>query len=327
MHAAPATRYEGVFLRAWDCRSCAGDAQATWAAVQQQRRHLRLDATHGWLGRIEPSGTLVELAVAAARRPAAVLVGGRPPAFACSASKGDIAALETALDHGQAVPWSHIAPDTPTMAVARALGIRHLLPVPIVAACSTGLATLLAGADLVAAGYCDEGLVAVADRSCTPLILAGFEALGVACGQRDPAISGHGFAIAEGAAAIALGRQGPWRLVAGVRLGEASHETRCGDPGVLAAACAALWAALPEPDMIVVHGTGTPAGDVFEASALAAGPWSTAPQIRCKPWIGHALGASGLIELTAALQAPARRLWKLGLGFGGHVVAVAVEHV
>lgn len=325
MHAAPATRYEGVFLRAWDCSSCAGDAAATWAAVHRQRRQLQLDPRHGWIGRVQPAGSLLDLAIAAARVPAVALIGERPPAFACAASKGDIAALEAGLDQRRAVPWSAIAPDTPTMALARALGVRHVVPVPVVAACSTGLATLLAGADLVAAGQCAEGLIATADRSCTPLILAGFRALGVTCGIRDPAVSGHGFAVSEGAAAVTLGPQGPWRLVAGVRLGEANHETRCGDPGVLVAACAALWAIAPAPDMIVVHGTGTPAGDAFEASALTAGPWRSAPQVRCKPWIGHALGASGLVELAAALEARVARLWKLSLGFGGHVVAVAVD--
>jgi len=325
MRPAPATLYDSVFLRAWDCRSVAGNAAETWQAVRDGISHVRCDPEWGWLGRAEPGMDLIALAAAAAQAPARALRGDRPPAFACAASKGDIAALAERLRHRIPTPWPAVAPDAPTMALARQLGIRQILPVPVVAACSTGLATLLAGADAIATGQCDEGLLAASDASATPLVLAGFAAMGALCGQRVPGQGSPGFALAEGAAAIALGRTGTWRLLAGVRLGEAAHETRCGDPAVLTAACAALWDACPQPEMIVVHGTGTVAGDAFEAAALAAGPWREIPQIRCKPWIGHCLGASGLVELSAALESPVQRLWKLSLGFGGHLVAVALE--
>jgi 3-oxoacyl-(acyl-carrier-protein) synthase len=43
-----------------------------------------------------------------------------------------------------------------------------------------------------------------------------------------------------------------------------------------------------------------------------------------KPVIGHCLGASGAVELAVALEAPVKRLWKVSLGFGGHLAAVAV---
>ncbi len=303
----------------------AGNAAETWQAVRNGISHLRCDPEWGWLGRAAPGLDLIGLATAAAQVPARALRGDRPPAFACAASKGDIAELTQRLRDSHPAPWTAIAPDTPTMALARQLGLRHILPVPVVAACSTGLATLLAGADALALGQCDEGLLAASDASATPLVLAGFAAMGALCGQRVPGQGSPGFALAEGAAAITLSRTGTWRLLAGVRLGEAAHETHCGDPATLTAACAALWDACPHPDMIVVHGTGTVAGDAFEAAALAAGPWRHIPQIRCKPWIGHCLGASGLVELSAALEAPVQRLWKLSLGFGGHLVAVALQ--
>jgi 3-oxoacyl-[acyl-carrier-protein] synthase I len=249
----------------------------------------------------------------------------RPPAFACAASKGDFAALEAALNQGMPPPLHRTNPDAPTMALARHFGLRHLQPVPTVAACSTGLATLLAGADRIEHGFTDDALVGAVDRSCSPLALAGFHAMHVLCGPRDPSVSGNGFAPAEGAGFVTLARQGSWQLLAGVRLGEAHHETRCDDATVLAAACAALWEAGPAPNLIVVHGTGTSAGDAFEAQALNAGPWRVCPRVTCKPFIGHALGASSVVELAAALEAPVRCLWKLGMGFGGHVTAVALQ--
>ncbi|HEX3135151.1 MAG TPA: hypothetical protein VHX44_16420, partial [Planctomycetota bacterium] len=134
-----------------------------------------------------------------------------------------------------------------------------------------------------------------------------------------------GFAPAEGAGIVALGRDGPWRLVASVRLGDARHETEFRDPATLRHALDALWQVAPTPDLIVTHGTGTARGDAYERAGLDAGRWRDVPRLHCKPTIGHCLGASAAVELAIGLEAPVRRLWKLGLGFGGHLAAVAVE--
>jgi 3-oxoacyl-(acyl-carrier-protein) synthase len=209
------------------------------------------------------------------------------------------------------------------MTLARRLGIRQLLPVPIAAACSTGLYALLAAADLLEAETTTHGLAGASDACLTPLMLAGFAAMGVLCGEHAPG-QGHGFAPAEGAGFAALSNLGPWRLLAGVRLGDASHETQFRDPQTLESCLAALWQVLPNPQLIVVHGTGTAIGDTYEQRGLAAGPWSAAARLHCKPVIGHCLGASGLTELVLALEAPVERLWKISLGFGGHLAAVAV---
>lgn len=319
MRVAPWSRYDGVHVRAWSCVSAAGDAAATWAAVRDGVGHL-VDGPEGPWGRCRPSGGLLDLAEAAATPLVAALDGDEAwPAFAAAASKGDISRLEG--EGGPAV--TRTWPDACTPDLARRLGVSRYLPAAAVAACSTGLATVLAGADAMAAGITRCALVGAVDRSCSPLILAGFRALGVL--SPDPRRPGSGFAPAEGAGFLVLGHDGPWRLVAGVRLGEAAHETACGDAEVLAAGCAALWEALPDPDLIVVHGTNTASGEACESRALAAGPWATAPRLACKPHIGHCLGASSAVELAAALEAPVRRLWKLGLGFGGHVVLVALE--
>ena len=86
-----------------------------------------------------------------------------------------------------------------------------------------------------------------------------------------------------------------------------------------------LWEAAPAPDLIIAHATGTAAGDAYELRGLDAGPWRRCERVTMKPLIGHTLGASGAVELAIALEAPVNRLWKLSLGFGGHLAAVAVE--
>ena len=314
----PATRYTRVAIQAWSALSAAGDASATWQQVEARRSALSLDAQWGWVGRC--NGDQQALGLHTAREvtlPRGLLAVG------IGTSKGALAQHAA----GSGPPWSAAHPGALSSCIASDLGLGLHLPCACAAACSTGLACLLAGADLVERGQADGALVGASEASLTPLVLAGFRNAGVLCGATPPQAFGQatGFAPAEGAAVFALGHDGPWRLVAGVRLGDAGHETQFTDARTLATALTALWSALPEPDLIACHATGTAAGDAYELAGLETGPWSRTPRWCAKPWIGHALGASGAVELAAVLHAPIRRLWKLSLGFGGHLVAVAVE--
>jgi hypothetical protein len=331
-----ATSYTRVAIPAWDCVSAAGDAAATLAAMQGRQRHLIDDPTWGWLGRIRlPSAVCrlpspdpaFPLALAVARRPWAALADLTSPlAVGLGSSKGDPTHLPLA---GQ--DWIDSWPGALSLRLAAALGIRQSIPCATAAACSTGLTSLLAAADWIEHDIAAGALVGAAESSLTPLILAGFANAGALCGHTPPQAfaATTGFAPAEGAGAFALRRADPaaagWRLIAGVRLGDAGHATQFTDPATLRTALAALWDLCPQPDAIICHATGTAVGDPYEAAALNAGPWRDLPRWCWKPWIGHALGASGALELAAALEAPAGRLWKLSLGFGGHLAAVAVE--
>lgn len=317
-----ASLYHRVAITAWHALSPAGDAAATWAAVGRQR-HLVCDAEWGWQGRC--GGDQDGLGEHVARALADRLPDGRL-AIGMGASKGTLAWLP---DRSGATLIGAL-PGALTARVARAIGRGPYLPCPAIAACSTGLACLLAGADAIERDLADTALVGAAEASLTPLVLAGFRNAGVLCGDRVPQAFAvpTGFAPAEGAAAFVLRRSdAPWRLVAGVRLGDAGHETQFTDPATLHTALQALWDALPRPDLIACHATGTAAGDAYELAGLDNGPWRDTPRWLAKPWLGHALGASGAIELAACLEAPptCRRLWKLSLGFGGHLAAVAIE--
>jgi hypothetical protein len=327
MRAAPAVIYQRVRVSAWQCVTPAGDAAASWRACRDGLGALRRLPGIGWcgpIGALPGAFTLDELAWRAAAGPwSAIAALDGLPVVACAASKGDQQAVSRFLA-GRSDGCQQAGPEAATMALARRLGIRQLIPVPVAAACSTGIYALLEAADLLEASSAGHALVGASDACLTPLMLAGFAALGVLCGDAEPG-TGHGFAAAEGAGFAALSDAGPWRLVAGVRLGDASHETRFTDPRTLQCCLAALWDALPDPDLIVVHGTGTAAGDAYEQAGLDAGPWRMAERLRCKPVIGHSLGASGMTELALALEAPVQRIWKLSLGFGGHLAAVALS--
>ncbi|MBA2480797.1 MAG: hypothetical protein H0V44_09050 [Planctomycetes bacterium] len=333
MSALPLTTYRRVAISAWDCLSPAGDARASWRAVTTGVRAIGREPGIGWCGRIPAALGGEDLITAAMRavehpwRSIAELPG--PTACSISTSKGDMHALADACAGEPRRLMAAFAGGL-SLRVAGRLGVVDGIPCPVAAACSTGLYAVLAAADLIERGACARGIAGAADRSLTPLILAGFAALGVTCADLAPVAfpgcndDATGFALAEGAGFVALADDGPWRLVAGVRSADAGHETHFVDPRTLSTCLEALWSACPDPDLIVTHGTGTRIGDAYERRGLDDGPWARAPRLHCKPSIGHCLGASGAVELAIALSGDARRIWKLSLGFGGHLAAIAI---
>ncbi len=328
--AAGLRRYERVALVAWDCLTAAGDASAAWSACVAAADVLQFDHDLGWHGRVPlpmGPGRMLRLAISAGRRPWQAIAGlAGDLALGLSTSKGDPEQWERVL-HGEPHLLVSALPGQLTPQFAQALGCGPYQPAMVAAACSTGLYALLECADRIEDGRCARALAGAADLSLTPLLTAGFQALGVLCGDRRPQAFGipTGFAPAEGAGIIALAHEGPWRLVASVRLGDARHETEFRDPATLQQALSGLWQASAPPELIITHGTGTANGDAYERLGLDAGPWAPVQRMHCKPVLGHCLGASAAVELAAGLQAPVKRLWKLGLGFGGHLAAVALE--
>ena len=312
-----ATVYRDLGIAAWDCRIAGMSAAAAWCALRSGARLLPRSA--------DTQSGLAPLLRAATATPWAV-ISDLPGAIAwgLATSKGD--------------PWAFNAHSAATAGpghlgaqMAREFAIGVHVPCAVAAACSTGLYTLLAGADRIAEGTCTRALVGAADGALPGWLHAGFARMGVLCPSGDPragdeAPAEPGFVPAPGAGVVALvAGAAPWRLVAGVRLGDAGHETHFTDPSTLTTALSSLWEVSPHPDVIVTHTTGTLAGDAYELAGLADGPWRHSPWLMLKPLIGHTLGASGTVELALALESPARRLWKLSLGFGGHLAAVAIE--
>lgn len=328
----PVTTYRRVALTGWDCHLAVGDAAAAWQAVAAGRSSLVREGS-GWGAPLAgPAVDWLEDATrAAARRPwASIADRSGPIAWSVCTSKGDPMGLDPNRKRPDLLVRSF--PGALGGHLARHLGLGIHLPLPVVAACSTGPYAVLAVADAIEQGRATRGLAGAADGALPPWLRAGFANLGVLAGAMEPATTvaggatSTGFAPVPGAGLIALAdTPGPWRLVAGVRLGDAGHETHFTDPRTLTAALEALWSVLPDPAMIVVHGTGTVAGDRYEKEGLDRGPWNQIPRIACKPLWGHALGASGAVELAASLEAPVDRLWKLSLGFGGHLAALALE--
>lgn len=328
-HGPRARLYNAIHITAWACACAAGDVHAAWQACAAGRSACRpVDGV--WLapiGSTPHTGDPVAL-LAPLSRP---LVADWPlttlPGLAVSASKGDVSAWLAALA-GAPAELLRAVPGSVGPRLAAQLGWQTFIGTAPVAACSSGLYALLGLADLLEEGACEQGLAASIDTALHPFLCGAYRNMGVLARRQPTAFAqpSTGFAVGEGAAALTLAHHGgPWRLRAGVRLGDASHPTRCEDPQTLRACLEALWDAAPAPDLIVAHATGTRSGDAYEQAGLDQGPWARVPRLLCKPIIGHCLGASGLVELAIACEAPVQVLWKLSLGFGGHIAGIAIE--
>ncbi|MBA3708712.1 MAG: hypothetical protein H0W83_07840, partial [Planctomycetes bacterium] len=99
MPALPVTRFARVAIAGWDCITAAGDARASWDAVDRGQTALRHEVGIGWCGRLPadvPSGlaAAAERALTVPLRSIAGLDG--PTAWSISTSKGDPLALDEA---------------------------------------------------------------------------------------------------------------------------------------------------------------------------------------------------------------------------------------
>ena len=216
-------------------------------------------------------------------------------------------------------------------AAARAVASEWNLRGPalcLVAACATGLVSLIRGADLIRSGECDVVLAGSSDASLVPIVLGSFQRLGVmARGFEEPATACRpfdaersGFVIGEGAAvlvledrehAVARGANILAEFVAAGLASDPNGLTQIDPDGTSLA-----WlirdvlrrenVSPDEIDAINLHGTATRANDIAETRAVRAAFGSAADRLACssqKGAIGHLLGAAGSVESAFAVLA------------------------
>jgi 3-oxoacyl-[acyl-carrier-protein] synthase-1 len=81
----------------------------------------------------------------------------------------------------------------------------------------------------------------------------------------------------------------------------------------------------PEIDYMSMHGTATPYNDEMESKAIALADLQAVPLNSLKGYIGHTLGAAGLIESIVAIQSLKNNLLYRSLGFEELGVSVAIN--
>ena len=191
----------------------------------------------------------------------------------------------------------------PATAISIELGIRG--PNHVVASgCSAGLDALGLAKILLDAGHAQRALVVAVDLPLVPLLLDNYAdsgLLGTSTRLNPYSPATDGFIPAEGAAAIALSITEKGKPV----IAHFSNNSDGADPvgvpkngGLTSSLLDKAIAACGEPAAICPHATGTKVQAAAERAFLSG----RATLHLLKPFIGHAVGASGLLESVILLR-------------------------
>ncbi|APZ91120.1 beta-ketoacyl-[acyl-carrier-protein] synthase family protein [Fuerstiella marisgermanici] len=213
--------------------------------------------------------------------------------------------------------------DGPLRAAVAVLGGVSETATPI-AACATGLVSVIQAAALIRSGQCDVCVAGSADASLRASVLASFHRLGVTSKNSDPATACRpfdadrdGFVIGEGGAVFVLesaahaearGAKAYGKLLAGNWMTDPTGVTQVDTSGAVVADVVkplveASNIANAEPGFYCLHGTGTVSNDLAEANGLFTAVGRKVPAYGIKGAIGHLLGAAGSVEFATMLLA------------------------
>lgn len=198
-------------------------------------------------------------------------------------------------------------------------------------ACASSTAAVGHAMDLIRDDRADLVIVVGAD-AVSHGIMAGFNSLGALSETRTaPFSEPPGITLGEGAGVLVVesgamaARRGATAIaeVSGYALsGDAYHATSPDREGrgIEAAVRMALADAGLEPrdiDFVSAHGTGTEANDAAESLAMARLFARDVPVSSSKSFLGHTLGASGIIEMIATLAVAGDGLVPPTVNFSG----------
>jgi 3-oxoacyl-[acyl-carrier-protein] synthase I len=182
-------------------------------------------------------------------------------------------------------------------------------PLVVSNACTSGSVATIVAARLIASGQYDHAIVTGGDI-ISEFVISGFQSFQAlspdACRPFDA--DRNGLSLGEGCGTLVLTSErslaGPGRPVVfmgGATSNDANHisgPSRDGEGLYLSVAAAMKEAGITagELDFISAHGTATPYNDEMESLALAWAGLQDTPVNSFKGYIGHTLGAAGIIE-------------------------------
>jgi 3-oxoacyl-[acyl-carrier-protein] synthase-1 len=201
------------------------------------------------------------------------------------------------------------APHSLCDCLQRALMLEGLC-VTIATACSSSAKVFAHAERLIRLGLADAAVVGGADSLCGS-VLFGFNSLGLLspepCRPFDPARRGISLGEAAGFALLERDGTGPWLL----GYGESSDAHHMSSPhpdgrGARLAINEALASAgldAADIDYINLHGTASRKNDEIEGRVVAELFPGRTLASSTKGWMGHALGAAGIVEAVITLLA------------------------
>ncbi|MDO4757073.1 MAG: beta-ketoacyl synthase N-terminal-like domain-containing protein [Parabacteroides sp.] len=190
----------------------------------------------------------------------------------------------------------------------------HSTPIIISNACISGVSAFVVANWLLSSGKCKKVIVAGCDVLCE-FITSGFASFkSISAAPCRPYDAGRdGLTLGEGAGAILLTADHTMadkaciRLVGGAISNDANHisgPSRTGDGLFYAIRKAMDQAGVKSEDIgfINAHGTATRYNDEMESKAIAWAKLEDKPLNSLKGYIGHTLGASGVIETIVCIE-------------------------
>ncbi len=226
-----------------------------------------------------------------------------------SSTKGNIELLS-----GAGITEERIFLSDMAQRVAVRCGFKNM-PLVISNACISGVSAIIVAARLI-----DEGIyrnvVVVGGDTMTRFVVTGFQGFKSVSGQvcRPYDEARDGLTLGEACAAVLLTSEieraeKPYIEVAGGAISnDANHisaPSRTGD-----GLCFAIEGAMKEAEVFADevgfvngHGTGTPYNDEMESKAFALAGLDGVPVNGFKPYFGHTLGASGVVESIVSAHA------------------------
>lgn len=224
--------------------------------------------------------------------------------FILSTTKGNIELLGEASD--EKIGLMHSA-----LAIAKALGI-SARPVVISHACVSGVVALQYAQALLQSGRYKNAVVTGCDRF-SKFVLSGFQSFhAVADGPCKPFDAARsGINLGEAAATVILstdpGDNPLAQLISGATSNDANHisgPSRTGEELGLAIRKALSLADLQPSDinMISAHGTATLYNDEMESKAFDMLGMNHVPLHSLKGFVGHTLGAAGVVESVLIIE-------------------------
>ncbi len=259
---------------------------------------------------------LVWRSVSAARQNAAEEFRDCP--WILSTTKGNIAEWKPGQE--ETIRISHTAAK-----LARLLGMRRP-PWVVSQACVSGLVALILAQRRISTGQEDRVLVTGADL-ISDFVLRGFQSFHALSAQpcRPFDQDRDGISLGEGVATLLLTAEKPRHapsilLAAGSTTNDANHlsgPSRTGEELALAMERALDQAGVrpSEIHLVSAHGTGTVYNDEMEAKALGKMNLVDTPVHSLKGWIGHSLGAAGVLESALVMEAMEEGLVIPSLGY------------
>lgn len=238
-------------------------------------------------------------------------------AFILSTTKGNIELLGKTTD--ERLLLHHSAKQ-----IASFIGVGGK-PFVISHACVSGIVALQYGMRLLQSGRFKHAIVVGCDRF-SKFVLNGFQSFQAISDEpcRPFDADRKGINLGEAAATIVLSvhkhRENDVQLVAGATSNDANHisgPSRTGEELAMAINGAIKEAGISaaQIDMISAHGTATVYNDEMESKAFELSGLLNAPVHSFKGYVGHTLGAAGVLESIVSIESLKHQILVPSLGY------------